>query len=188
MFWTTLLLPDLLQAWPQHVVGAALVSCPPWSTWAQKWLAELLSLTKGTAEQLMSSTAVPEAAGLIVRDYRGGPAPLSSWPCNSAAFLDLGVLGACQMATELIHLTNPKENHLHVTLSLLAGREHEEIWRQTAFILQLDVAIPVDIACSTVLQESLEQNSLNLVCKSLSKYGYWKLWNYPLFTACKAIL
>lgn len=123
MFRTTLLLPGSLEAWPQHVVGAALISCSPSSTWAQKWLAELLPLTKGAAEELMSSTAVPQVAVLKVQHYRGGLAPLlSSWPCISAAFLDLGVLGACQMATEQIQLTNPKENHVHVTLSPLAGR------------------------------------------------------------------
>lgn len=74
-------------------------------------LAELLPLT---AEQLVSSTAVPEAAVLIVQYYRRGLAILLlslTW-----------VFSACQMTTELIQLTNWKKNHLHVTLSPLAGR------------------------------------------------------------------
>lgn len=123
MFGTILLLPDSLEVCLQHEVGAAFISCSPSSTWAQKWLAELLPLTKGAAEELVSSTAVPQVAVLTVQYYWGGLAPLlSSWPCISAAFLDLGMLGACQMATEWIQLTNQKENHVRVTLSPLAGR------------------------------------------------------------------
>lgn len=66
--------------------------------------------------------------------------------------------------------------------------EHEEIWRQTAFILQLDVAIPVDIACSTVLQESLEQNSLNLVCKNLSKVWVLEVVKLPVIQCMQSNL
>lgn len=52
-----------------RVVSTALLSCPCWSSWAQQRLAELSPLTKGTAEQFVSSTAVSEVAVLIVQYY-----------------------------------------------------------------------------------------------------------------------
>lgn len=118
MFRNTLLLPDSLEMWPQHVVGAALISCPPRSTWAQT--CRTLASNSWTACEQHCSARSSCANSSVLQGRSCSPSQLLA--LQFCWFPWLGCSVPVRWLLNWFNSLTEKKNHLHVTLSPLAGR------------------------------------------------------------------
>lgn len=147
-------------------VWMPLLSCLCCCSWAQCWLAELCALTKGGTKQSV----------LRLYHFRRSCANSSVLMTRKVLlpFLPPGLTiqhlpwVGCVGWLSSIYWADSTCLTLCNTVTVGWKEAMKRVGGKTALILQLDVAIPVDIAWFTVLQESLEQSSFNLLCKSLS--------------------
>lgn len=90
------------------------------------------------------------------------------------------------MIIELIQLPYPKENYPHVTLSLSNERRAGGDLEGNSLYFAIRCCNTYGYCMFTVLQESpLSRTHWIWFVNTSLKYGHWKLWNYPLFSACK---